>query len=174
MLYSIFLHYLSSTGCSAEMDVFAKLYQGSGVNADDPEFPDPGDLDIEPMKTVRRVNGVCSLTIASLIQNSILEFIEYREFISCLLFDELQVYLLSTLPGTWMRLMAFESIRAAFMSVDFCGRSSQANPAGMWRPVVDRFLAFEVRDQLEKINFFTKFFEPLSKKKMRIFESEYH
>jgi hypothetical protein len=63
------------------MDVFAKLYQGSGVNADDPEFPDPGDLDIEPMKTVRRVNGVCSLTIASFIQNFILDFIEYREFI---------------------------------------------------------------------------------------------
>jgi hypothetical protein len=44
----------------------------------------------------------------------------------------------------------------------------------MWRPVVDRFLVFEVRDQLEKINFFTRFFEPLSKKKMRIFESEHH
>lgn len=55
------------------MDVFAKLYQGSGVNVYDPEFHEcfpSGDLNIEPMKTVRRVKGVCSLTIASFIQNS--------------------------------------------------------------------------------------------------------
>jgi hypothetical protein len=70
-----------------------------------------------------------------------------------------------------MCLDKFEAIRRSFMHVDFWDTGKTASR--LWRPVVDSFLRVEARDELERINFLTPFFEPLSGKKTRIFKSEH-
>jgi hypothetical protein len=79
---------------------------------------------------------------------------------------------LATLTDSWMLLSDFEAIRDAFISVNFYSPFSDCHAADLWRPVVERFLDVEVKDSLERINFLTPFFEPLSIKKTRIFDSE--
>lgn len=85
---------------------------------------------------------------------------------------KLQVNLLATLTDSWMLLDDFEALRGAYMGVDFFSPYSDSDAALLWRPVVDRFLQIEVKDTLERINFYTPFFEPLCMKKTRIFKSE--